>query len=110
MNRQNYERKEPRASDHARKRVKERCGVSKKNADRIAALALERGVEREYTKGPLRKWLDTKYLNGDEDRTLVVWGDKAYIFSGGESRTLITCLQIPAVIMKNKDRMIIQPA
>ena len=108
MNKRTNQRKDPRASKHAKKRVKERCGVSKKTADRVAKLARERGVERENTKGPLRRWLDAKYLNSDANSTLVVWGDKAYVFSA--QNVLVTCLQIPSVITKNMKRMIVQPA
>ena len=97
-----------RASKHAKKRVKERCGVNKKSADRLAGMVLERGVSIEYTKGPLRKWLDVKQSNSDEDSALYVWGDKVFIFSS--ENVLITCLQIPSVITRNMKKMIIMPA
>lgn len=101
-------RKEAVASNHAKQRIKERCGVSKKSADRVAALALERGVEKENTKGSLRKWLDNKYAADKNDGKIVVYGDKAYIFSN--QNVLITCLQIPAALTKNIKKMMLQPA
>lgn len=101
-----YERKEVFASNHAKQRVKERCGISKKSADRLAGLALARGVEKEFTKGPLRKWLDSYYTS--EDGKIVAYGDKAYIFS--KEQVLITVLQIPAVITKNMSKMVVKPA
>lgn len=108
MNRQMDTIIEPRASKHAKKRVKERCGVSKSSADRVARLAKERGVRREHTKGPLRKWLDAKHSNSAADSSIIVWGDKAYIFSSQD--VLVTCLQIPSVITKNMKKMVLQPA
>lgn len=108
MNTKHQERKDPRASKHAKQRVKERCGVNKKSADRVAKLAIERGVARENTKGQLRKWLDAKQENSSEGSRILVWGDKAYIFSC--QNVMITCLQIPAVITKNMKKMIMQPA
>ena len=108
MNRRTEKNKDPRASKHAQKRVKERCGVNKKSADRVARLALERGVPSENTKGPLRKWLDSKKQNSDADTRIMVWGDKAYIYSC--HNVLITCLQIPAFLTKNMKRMVMQPA
>ena len=106
MKRSTCEGSDARASNHARKRVKERCGVSKKSANRMAELALERGVLREHTKGPLRKWLDNRYTS--ENGQIVAWGDKAYIFS--DQKILITVLQIPSAITRNMKSMIVQPA
>ena len=92
-------------SRHARQRIKERCGVSKKSADRVSRLAVERGTEREQTKGMLRKWLDHKYTEGQK---MFAYGDKAFFFSC--DGVLITVIQIPSTITKNMSRMIVQPA
>ena len=94
-------------SKHAKKRIKERCGVSKKSADRIAEMVITRGVSQESTKGPLKRWLDEKALNSDLGSTLLVWGDKAYIIS--DRNVMVTCLQIPPTITKNMKKMIVQP-
>ena len=92
-------------SRHAQIRIKQRCGVSKKSADRVAQLAASRGITREATKGPLRKWLDAKQKNSDKDVEIVVWGDKAFLFSA-DSR-LITCIQIPQAISRKMKRMFV---
>lgn len=95
-------------SKHAKKRIKERCGVSKRAAERLAKMAANRGIDRESTKGSLRKWLDEKSLRSDIGSRILVWGDKAYIFS--DSNVMITCLQIPSEITRNMKKMIVQPA
>lgn len=98
---------DPRASKHAKKRIKERCGISKSSADRVAELALERGTERKNTKGSLRKWLDVKYSNSEADSRIVVWGDKAYVYSS--QNIVVTCLQIPAAITRKMKKMMVVP-
>lgn len=92
-------------SNHARQRIKERCGVSKKKAERICQMAVERGTERENTKGQLRKWLDHKHSKG---QTIMVWGDKAYFIS--KEGVLITTIQIPSSITKNIKKYLVSPA
>ena len=86
-------------SKHARKRIKERCGVSKRGVERFCALADERGIDISETKGTLRKWLEARCSEG----TIKVYGDKAFIIS--ENSVLITVLQIPAELTKNKNKM-----
>jgi len=95
-----------KVSYHAAKRIKERCGVGKRSADRVTSLAYERGVVKERTKGALRKWLDSK--DRRENGKIVVWGDKAYIFS--ETCVLITVLQIPSSITPKMKNMIVATA
>ena len=90
-------------SKHAKNRIKERCGVGKGTADRISSMAYERGISTEHTKGALRKWLEGKNVTGKDQ--IKVWGDKAYIYS--EKNVLITVLQLPAAITRNKSRMIV---
>lgn len=95
-------------SRHAQKRIKQRCGVGKKSADRVAKLAASRGITRENTKGPLRKWLDVKQNNSGSGSQIVVWSDKAFVFSADYN--LITCLQIPSAITRNMKKMIVTNA
>ena len=95
-----------RVSNHAKQRLKERCGTKKSSAKRMASLAASRGVERSNTKGPLRRWLDAKYTS--ENGQVIAYGDKAYIFS--DQMVLITVMQIPAPITKKMKNMIVSPA
>lgn len=96
---------EIRTSKHAKTRMKERCGLGKKAAERMSILATERGCERVNTKGALRNWLDGK---ARESQKLYVYGDKAYIFS--RDMILITVLQVPTPLTKNMKKMMCQPA
>ena len=92
-------------SDHARQRIKERCGISKKSADRVCALATRRGVVRENTKGALRKWLDN---NVRDNRDLLVYGDKAFVISA--ENVVVTVLQIPQCLTRNMSNMLVSMA
>ena len=93
---------------HARKRIKERCGVGKKSAPRVCHLIEQRGIYRVQTKGQLRKWLDERVRPGTD---IMVYGDKAYIIALAEAEDqcnrLVTVLQLPPKITQHKKRMII---
>lgn len=82
---------------HAQKRLKERCGLSKKAAGRLANLAYERGMKHSETTGNLRKWVDSQYFYNETANNIRLYGDKAFIFSGYK---LITVLQIPHNLVK----------
>lgn len=43
---------------HARYRMKQRCGVGKKSAHRMAEKVYRLGVRHGETSGNLRKWVD----------------------------------------------------
>lgn len=89
---------------HAETRIRERCGVNKKSCDRLAKLALERGVPHYRTKGRLNKWVTKVYFKNMSANNIRIYGDKAYIFN---EETLITVIQIPQELTKNLKDMII---
>lgn len=95
-------------SNHARQRIKERCGTGKKaSAERMCCLAIERGINAEETRGSLRHWLDEQQY--EENRIIYIYGDKAYIYSKDDGDlVLVTVLQLPAEIariaIKNKKK------
>ena len=93
-------------SNHARQRIKDRCGAGKKAAaERICNLAIERGTNAEETKGTVRRWLDQQYY--DENRVIYLYGDKAFSYTEDlDDLVLVTVLQLPAEIFRtvNKNR------
>lgn len=84
---------EIQVSKHAETRLRERCGINRKSAQRIAEKAFNEGIQHSQTKGNLKKWVTSLYFNNKAANNIRLYGDKAYIF-GGE--TLITVLQIPS--------------
>ena len=87
-------------SNHARQRIKERCGVSKKgSAERLCKLAVARGISADETKGYLKRWLTDRII--DENRKIYVHGDKAFVFDLADTGlVLVTVLQIPQELMR----------
>jgi len=86
-------------TNHGRQRIKERCGVRKSCAEKVAERAQQRGVERSQTKGSLRKWLDEKYISGEgENGTIWIYQEKAFIFT--KQNVLVTVLQLPAELAR----------
>ena len=83
---------------HAKKRIKERCGIKKGSSDRLARLAKERGLERRDTKGSLRSWLDMKGSKSEAGMEFWIYGDKVFLFSRND--ILITVLQIPRELQR----------
>ncbi len=93
-----------KVTKHANKRIRERCGINRKSCERVAKLALERGVPHNRTKGRLNKWVTKVYFKNEKANNIRIYGDKAYIFS---DETLITVIQIPQEITKDLKSMII---
>lgn len=89
---------------HGAKRMRERNGLNMKSAVRMTDRVFRDGIRRESTKGRLRKWVDHIYYNGE--KLPVIYGDKCYVYSNDGSNLLITVLNIPADLMKDKKKTI----
>lgn len=83
-------------TQHAKDRLRKRCGISKKSTLRLAELAVSRGQHYTETKGSVRKWLDANIKQ--EDTQIYIYGDKAYVFT--YSMLLVTVLQLPPEITR----------
>lgn len=100
-------------SKHATKRLKERSGLNKRATKRMAEKAFKNGCFREETKGELRFWLDERfYSHLDEgEREVLVYGDKAYVFSlpskENSAYVLITVMQVPKQHLDHIDSYLI---
>lgn len=92
-----------RISDHARERMKERCGFRGKTQDKMARKAYEQGITHSQTKGNLNKWITSLFFSHQKANNIRLYGDHAYIF---RDDTLITVFPIPVSLRKNKDKMI----
>ncbi len=90
-------------SDHAKQRMKERCGFNKKSQERMAKRALEQGITHKQTKGRLNKWVTSLYFKNRNANNIRIYGDNAYIFCGD---TLVTVIPVPPSLKKDLDRMI----
>lgn len=90
-------------SNHARQRMKERCGFNKKTQERMAEKAFRDGIPHNRTNGRLNKWITSLYFKNERANNIRIYGDKAYIFCG---ETLVTVIQIPANIKKDMRSMI----
>ena len=90
-------------SNHAKERMKERCGFNKKSCDRMASKAFEEGISHKQTKGRLNKWVTSLYFKNKSANNIKLYGDKAYIFCDS---VLVTVIQIPISLMKDFKKMI----
>lgn len=82
---------------HAKERIKERCGLKEKSADRMAKIAYEKGLRHCDLTGNLKKWVDGLYFKNRAANQIRLCGDKAYIF---QNEKLITVMQIPHNLIK----------
>lgn len=89
-------------TNHAKQRTKERLGLSKKIADKVAAKALEHGVSHSSAKGNLKHYLDKLYLKHKTANNLRVYNRKVYIFNGN---ILITVINLPNSLIKTADKL-----
>ena len=90
-------------SNHAKERMKERCGFNKKSCDRMASKAFKEGISHKQTKGRLNKWVTSLYFKNKSANNIRLYGDKAYIFCDS---VLVTVIQIPIGLMKDFKKMI----
>ena len=90
-------------SKHAGKRIKERCGFTKKSSERMAEKAFEEGITHNKTKGRLNKWVTSLYFREKKANNIRLYGDKAYIFC---NEVLVTVIQIPPSLMKDFKKMV----
>ena len=90
-------------SNHAKQRMKERCGFNKKSQERMSKKALKCGITHAQTKGRLNKWITSLFFKNTNANNIRISGDNAYIFCG---ETLVTVIPVPANIKKDMDKMI----
>lgn len=89
-------------TDHAKQRTKDRLGVSKKIANKVASKALEHGITHASAKGNLKSYLDKLYLSHKTANNIRVYNRKIYIFDG---HILITVLNLPNNLIKIADKL-----
>lgn len=90
-------------SNHARQRMKERCGFNKKAQGRMAEKAFNNGITHKQTKGRLHKWVTSLFFKNCNANNIRVYGGYAFIFAG---ETLVTVIPVPVNIRKNMNKMI----
>ena len=78
---------------HAKKRIKERCGLPKKAMERNANKALNEGILHTECTGRLRKYVDYLFLSHGKGGNIRLYGNHVYIFTKTEN--LITVLPLP---------------
>lgn len=89
-------------TNHAKQRTKDRLGVSKKIADKIANKALENGITHAQAKGNLKAYLDKVYLTHKNANNLRVYNRKVYLFRGA---VLITVINLPNKLINIADKI-----
>lgn len=104
-----------RVSEHALDRIRERSGINKKSAQKLAERAYANGVKHSEVKGSLNKYIASICFKHKHKGTDIrLYGDKVFIFSkrgkyndilidsnGKGIITLVTILQIPNNLIKN---------
>ena len=90
---------------HGAQRMRERNGFKAKAAERMTERIFADGIRRdENTTGRLRKWVDHVYYKSES--LPIIYGDKCYIYTNDDQNRLITVINIPPNIMKDKKKMI----
>lgn len=79
-------------TQHAKQRMKERCGFNKKTAERMAKKAFDEGITHAQTKGKLNKWITSLYFKNEKANNIRLYGDYCYLFYG---ETLVTVIPVP---------------
>ena len=82
----------PILTKHSISRLEQRCGVSKKNAQKVAKRAYRTGITHAETHGNLHQFLDSIYLSQKKGTNMRIYGNAVYVFKGD---VLITVIRIP---------------
>jgi len=81
-------------TNHARDRLKERCGLPKKALERNAKNALYKGISHNECVGSLKKYLDYLYLSHKNGNNIKIYNNHVYIFFVDR---LVTVLTLPNI-------------
>lgn len=87
-----------RVTRHAKKRMKQRLGISKKSTDRIAQDAIINGITQSEAKSGLKKYMQKLFLSHNTGANLRVYHQKVFVFTS--NFVLITILQLPQELFK----------
>lgn len=86
---------------HAKKRLKERCGVTKNSALKMAERAFNKGISFENASTDLKKYISSVYLCHEKScNNIRIYGNMVYIF---DNQTLITVYPIPEYIVNKME-------
>lgn len=87
----------PKLTKHSIARLEQRCGVSKKNAPKVAKRAFRTGITHAETHGNLHRFLDSLYLSQKKGTNMRIYGNAVFVF---REDVLITVINIPENLMK----------
>lgn len=87
----------PKLTRHSIARLEQRCGVSKKNAPKVAKRAFRTGITHAETHGNLHRFLDSLYLSQKKGTNMRIYGNAVFVF---KEDVLITVINIPENLMK----------
>lgn len=82
----------PKTTNHARDRMKERCGFNKSSIDRMAKIAYNKGLRHKDCGGRLNKYITNIYFEYETANQIRIYGDKVYLF---KDELLITVFNLP---------------
>ena len=90
-------------TNHATARIRERNGIPKKSAERIANIALEKGLKHSQLTGTLRKWADELYFKQYLASNMRLYGDIMYLFA--KDNILITVIKVPTCLQNQANKL-----
>jgi len=82
-----------KVTHHGMQRIKDRVGLSKKIADKLAEKVLCNGIKHCDTKGSIKKFLDALYFSHEKANNIHIYNQKIYLF---RNEILITVLDLPS--------------
>lgn len=88
-------------SNHAKLRLKERCGLNKKATFNLAEKAFYSGLSHSDLSGSARRYTESLFLNEHVANNIKIYGHNVFLFKG---RTLITVLSLPHKYVKYIDK------
>jgi len=79
-------------TEHGKERMKQRCKIKSKSAERLAKIAFEKGLTHAETRGELNRYVNSLYLYNRQANNVRLYGNETYIFCND---VLVTVLDTP---------------
>lgn len=92
---------------HAKRRIRERCGVSRKEVSKVRRRAWEHGITHKDANGELKDWMSGLFRSHHNATDMRIYGDACYLFTKN-GNTLITVITVPATLMTEVNKIKIE--
>ncbi len=91
----------PQITNHAKRRMKERCGIGKGSVQKMAKRAYQKGLKHSETTGDLNKYISREFFKYKKANNIRIYAEKVWIFINDK---LITVYKLPEEFIQETNK------